>query len=106
MSTENQNIDVQNNSDGQRYEVHLDGETAVLTYEREPGVIVFLHTGVPHALEGHGIANLLARTALDNARAQHLTVVPECPFVAAYIRRHQEYLPLVAEEYRAELGPR
>jgi len=30
--------------------------------------------------------------------------VPRCPFVAEYIRRHQEYLPLVEDGYRARLG--
>ena len=57
--------------------------------------IIFLHTGVPEALAGHGIANKLASFALEEARSQKLTVVPLCPFVASYIRHHQEYLSLL-----------
>ena len=75
----------------------------MLTYIREGKQIIFLHTSVPPALEGHGIANKLARTALEDARANGLMVVPECPFVASYIRRHQEYLDLVPESERAYL---
>jgi len=35
--------------------------------------------------------------ALEAAREQGKQVVPLCPFVAAYIKRHPEYQPLVAE---------
>ena len=38
---------------------------------------------------------------LEYARQERLNVVPLCPFVASYIRRHQEYLDLVSPERRA-----
>jgi predicted GNAT family acetyltransferase len=47
---------------------------------------------------------MLARSALETARADGVEVVPLCTYVAAYIRRHHEYLPLVAEPYRDELA--
>jgi predicted GNAT family acetyltransferase len=58
---------------------------------------------VPPALEGHGIGNRLASFALEEARSQHLTVVPACPFVAAYIRHHTEYLSLLTASEQARL---
>lgn len=94
---------VTNNRDEQRYEVKMNELLAVLTYKQHAGQIVFLHTGVPLALEGRGIASQLASFALEDARAQHLTVVPLCPFVASYIRRHQEYLVLLTEAEQARL---
>ncbi len=97
MSTTDPDLLVTNNRDEHRYEVKIDEQLAVLTYKLQLGRIVFLHTGVPPALEGQGIANQLASFALEDARAQHLTVVPLCPFVASYIRRHQEYLPLLPD---------
>jgi hypothetical protein len=81
----------------------MDEQFAVLTYKQQAGRIVFLHTGVPPALEGRGIASQLASFALEEARAQHLTVVPRCPFVASYIRRHREYLSLLTEAEQARL---
>jgi uncharacterized protein len=101
MSPDDQEIAVTNNEAKRRYEAWVDGHLAVLTYEREGDSIIYLHTGVPSAVSGRGIANLLAKTALDEARAQKRIVVPQCPFVAAYIRRHPEYLALVAESQRA-----
>lgn len=94
---------VKNNEAAHRYEVDMDGHVAVLTYMKRGRRIIFLHTGVPHELEGHGIGNKLAQFALNEARAQNLAVIPECPFVAAYIRRHQEYLPLVPQEEQRSL---
>jgi uncharacterized protein len=102
MNPDEQEITVTNNEAKQRYEASVDGHLAVLSYERQGVSIVYLHTGVPSAVAGRGIANLLARTALDEARAQKRIVVPLCPFVAAYIRRHPEYLSLVAESQRAK----
>jgi predicted GNAT family acetyltransferase len=102
MSPDEQEITVTNNEAKQRYEVSIDGHLAMLTYERQGDSIIYLHTGVPSVVAGRGIANLLARTALDEARAQKRIVVPLCPFVAAYIRRHPEYLSLVAESQRAQ----
>lgn len=103
MSTDFEHIEVKNNADEQQYEVKAEGHTAMLVYEREGNSITFLHTEVPPALEGHGIASALAHTALEDARAQQLSVVPLCPFVASYIRRHPEYLSLLSEAEQARL---
>lgn len=103
MSSENDPLTVHDNTAKRRYEVHADGQVAVLEYQRKDGRILLIHTEVPPALEGHGIAAKLARAALDAARADGVEVVPLCTYVAAYIRRHHEYLPLVAEPYREEL---
>jgi predicted GNAT family acetyltransferase len=37
---------------------------------------------------------------LAYAREHHLTVVPVCPFVAAYLEKHPEQQDLVREENR------
>lgn len=94
---------VTNNAEAQRYEVKIDEQLAVLTYEQQGNRIIFLHTSVPAALEGHGIAGKLASVALEEARLQKLTVVPVCPFVAAYIRHHQEYLSLLTPSEQRRL---
>ena len=99
----NDNITITKNEAAQRYEAPIDGALAVLEYQRKGDRIVLTHTEVPDELEGHGIGSALARRALDDARAQHLTVVPLCPFVSAYIRRHHAYLPLVDPAFRERL---
>jgi predicted GNAT family acetyltransferase len=83
-----------------RYEARVDGHVAVLEYDEDGDRITLIHTEVPEALGGRGLGGRLARAALEDARARHLRVIPQCEFVAGYILRHQEYLPLVAPEYR------
>jgi predicted GNAT family acetyltransferase len=63
-------------------------------YSERGGVIDMRHTEVPAALEGRGVANELARAALDYAREKKLRVIPTCPFVRSYIRRHPQYADL------------
>ena len=103
MSSENEQFSVIDNAAENEYEVHAEGEVAILTYQRQGKRITFYHTEVPPALEGRGIAGVMARAALEAARADGLEVVPLCPYVAAYIQRHQEYLPLVSPPFRAKL---
>ena len=88
-------IAVENDAAANRFVARVDGQTAELQYERFPDRIVLVHTEVPAALRGRGIADKLAHTALEYARAEHLRVVPRCPFVAAYLRRHPEYQDLL-----------
>jgi predicted GNAT family acetyltransferase len=88
-------LTVVNNEAAEQFEMHVDGLLSLLAYKRSGDCIIFTHTEVPAALEGRGIASVLARTALDDARARQLLVVPLCPFVRAYIERHPEYRALV-----------
>jgi predicted GNAT family acetyltransferase len=103
MSGEQEQLTVRDNVAEQQYEVHLRGQVAVLQYKRMEGRIILIHTEVPPALEGHGIAGMLARTALEAARADGLEVVPRCSYVAAYIRRHREILPLLSSAEQERL---
>jgi predicted GNAT family acetyltransferase len=89
---------VADNPDRLRYEIHVDGALAgFLTYRAQPGGLVLVHTEVADEFEGHGLASQLVREALDDIRRRGLHVVPRCPLVAKYIRRHPEYEDLVTE---------
>ena len=79
-----------------RYELITDGGTAFIRYRTAAGVRTFLHAEVPKALEGHGLGSALARGALELARSQGYRIVPQCPFIAAYVAKHPEVQDLVA----------
>jgi predicted GNAT family acetyltransferase len=89
-------ITVRDNPAASRYEAEVGGVLAVAEYVREGDRIVFTHTFVPPALRGRGVAEQLVRTALEGAREAGWKVVPQCSYVALYIRRHREYQALVA----------
>jgi predicted GNAT family acetyltransferase len=87
---------VRNNPAEHRYELTVDGHLAATYYKIADGVITFVHTEVPDALAGRGVGSKLVKGALDQVRSQGLKVVPQCPFVKAYIEKHAEYADLLA----------
>jgi uncharacterized protein len=97
---------VSDNPEQSRYEIHVDGELAGFAeYKLHGDHVTFTHTEVDDAYEGQGLGSKLSRGALDGARAAGLAVLPACPFIARYIKRHpQPYLDLVPEDRRAKYG--
>ncbi|MBA3946692.1 MAG: N-acetyltransferase [Herpetosiphonaceae bacterium] len=103
MSEDFPNVVVKDNREQQRFETVVAGQLAVAEYKLADGRITFTHTEVPEALAGHGIANKLVKTALEHARTEQLAVIPLCPFVTSYIRRHPDYRPLVDQAYQSRV---
>jgi uncharacterized protein len=88
-----------------RYELRVAGELAgFLTYKRRGEQISLIHTEVEPAFQGMGLATHLARFSLDDARSHGVSVLPFCPYVNSWIRKHQGYEDLVPEDRRAEFG--
>jgi predicted GNAT family acetyltransferase len=86
----------------QRFEVTDDGELAgFLVYRAREGLLALIHTEVEDRFEGRGLGGRLARFALDQARERDLAVLPFCPFVNEWLKRHREYVDLVPTAYRA-----
>ena len=86
-----ENITVVNNEEKKRFEVKLGDELALMNYQRAGKNIIFTHTEVPEAFEGHGIAGKMAHTALEFAKESGLKVQALCPYVAHYVKEHPEY---------------
>lgn len=97
---------VLHNEPDSRFEIDLEGVTAVLEYDLDGARIAFTHTEVPPEFEGRGYGGQLARAGLDYARQSGLAVVPACGFIAAFIRRNPQYAELVAAEYREQVTRR
>jgi hypothetical protein len=83
-------VEVVRRPDEHRFVVELDGHVAELTYRRVAARLVLVHTGVPMAIERRGIGSALVRAAVEWAIEEGLTVVPRCPFAAAWLRRHPD----------------
>lgn len=84
-------IDIVDQAESHRYEIRVDGELAGFArYRLAPGQVVFTHTEIDPAFEGHGLGSRLAAEALRDVRARDLEVVPACPFIADYLRRHPD----------------
>jgi predicted GNAT family acetyltransferase len=88
-------VSVRHNPQAGRFETEIDGKLARCDYRMHDGVMHLVHTEVPAALEGRGIAAALGRAALEHASAADLRVRPRCSFVSAYLARHPEYRRLL-----------
>jgi predicted GNAT family acetyltransferase len=86
--------------DERRYELLVAGEHAGELVYRDRGgdVVAFLHTEVDPTLQRRGLGTALVTGALDDARGRGQRVVPLCPFVDAFLRRHPGYADLVAPD--------
>lgn len=88
------------NTNKKQFEWSIQGHTAYIEYIiNTKGVIFLTHTEVPKALQGEGIGSKIVFEALQEAENRDLDVVPLCPFVAAYIRRHPEWKRVLADNY-------
>lgn len=95
-------VEVTDNAELSRYEARVGGELAGFAQYRVDGRrMTLVHTEVDPRFEGRGVGSQLAKVALEDVGRQGLDVVPRCPFIAAYVRRHPDlYLGLVPEPLR------
>jgi uncharacterized protein len=98
MDIDTNNLEVKHNSGEDRFEVDLgDGKIGRTEYFMRDGTYVFVHTEIPPEFGGRGIADKIAKFALDYVQEQGGKVIARCPFMSKYIQRHKEYQPLLVD---------
>ncbi|GAA2113346.1 GNAT family N-acetyltransferase [Kocuria atrinae] len=94
--TEQNNITVRDNPDHRRFEL-LDGDTVIgeSHYTTHQGADraerIFYHTVVDETYGGQGLAAVLTKQALGETVAEGLAIVPVCPYVKLWVRKHDDY---------------
>lgn len=89
-------MEITRNSGKNQFEAVKDGQTAVAQYELQGAQMTITHVIVPGAIEGQGVASALCKFAIETARVDNLAIVPQCPFMAVYFRRHPEHKDVLA----------
>jgi uncharacterized protein len=89
-----------------RLVVELQSAVAELVYEREDGRLIIVHTGVPEAIEGRGVAGQLVRAAVKLAVDEKRTVVPWCPYARRWLREHPDVAGTVEIDWQSMPGDR
>ncbi|MFB7080765.1 GNAT family N-acetyltransferase [Streptomyces sp. NPDC056308] len=75
-----------------RYEILVDDKRAGLTaYRDRDDRRVFFHTEIDDAHAGRGLAGILVEQALADVRASGMRIVPVCPYVAKFLKKHREF---------------
>ena len=96
---------VTNNPDARRFELRAGGEVvARVDYLPAGASLIFAHTEVLPGHEQQGLGSVLVRGALEQLRARGTSVIPTCPFTAAFIDRHREYADVVDPSLRGRFA--
>ena len=80
-----------------KYEYHIDGLVAYITYEDRNGNMHLTHTIVPKELGGQGIAKKLLIDVLNAFKEQGKKSVAECSYVVAFEEKNADYADYFAK---------
>ncbi len=83
-------LDIHHDATAGRFTAEVDSHACEADYQLRDGVMHLVHTAVPRALQGRGIAAALVQAALAEARRQGWRVRPVCSYVQTYMRRHPD----------------
>lgn len=95
MKEEFLSIPLHDNKREQQFEMKFENHQAVIEYETEGNIISLLHTGVDPELEGKGAGTAIVEKVLNHIREKDMQLIPLCPFVVAYIKRHPEWEDII-----------
>ncbi len=87
--------EIRHNEAAHRFEAGAAPNLAKLNYHLSGQSVDMLHVEVPEEYQGQGLAGLLTLAALNWAREKGLKVIPSCPYVKVYLKKHPEFGDLV-----------
>ncbi|MGP9846317.1 GNAT family N-acetyltransferase [Brachybacterium sp. 107] len=88
-------VEVRDNPGRGRFDILVDGEQAGFSMYTKPtedpdDQRIFYHTVIDDAFGGRGLAGTLTRTALLTSVAEGHRIVAVCPYVAHWLRSHDD----------------
>lgn len=87
-------IKIHHEVEKKRFSITVNGEIAGFTeYRERPGSDrwAFVHTEIDPAFSGRGLAGTLVSAALARTVELDHVIVPFCPFVADWLRKHPDF---------------
>ena len=89
---------LQVNAPSNRLELAIGSELAFIEYQLRQDRLFLIHTEVPAALEGKGVGSAIIQKALQYAKDHNYKIVPICPFVQSYLKKHPEWNDIIAPD--------
>lgn len=99
MRPELESLQLVKNDEKQRFEFENNGHIAFIDFEEKEHFIALVHTEAPKELQGTGTAAALVEKTLQYIEKSGKKLMPFCPFVLAFIKKHPEWKPLVSEKF-------
>jgi predicted GNAT family acetyltransferase len=73
-----------------KYEYHIDGYVAYITYDDQQGNMHLTHTIVPDALAGKGLAKTLLEDVLQHIKKDNKKAVAKCSYIIKYLEKNPQ----------------
>ncbi|QIP14066.1 N-acetyltransferase [Spirosoma aureum] len=92
---------VRDNRHRHRFEMKIDGKLSTVAYQKvDDETLAIIHTQVDSSLEGKGVGSHLVEAVLTYIEQNNLKIVPLCPFVTVYLKRHPDWNRVVSTAYK------
>lgn len=100
MNEEYLNLPLVKNQVDMRFELKIGEYTALIVYKEHGKKIWLIHTEAPEELKGKGAATAIIEKTLSYIEDNDYRLIPLCPFVAAYLKKHPEWERILDESAR------
>ena len=99
MKPEFEHIPLIKNEDKKRFEIEVNGHFAFIDYRESSHQISLIHTEAEPELAGTGAASAVVEKTLQYIKESGKKLLPFCPYVFAYIKKHPEWKAIVHEGF-------
>lgn len=99
MKPEFETLPLEINEDLAQFELKVGEHVALIKFKNAGSKIALIHTEVPDALAGTGAAAALVEKTLTWIQEQGKMVLPFCPFVFSFIRKHPDWKSIVDPKF-------
>ncbi len=99
MKPEFENINLNKNVEKNRFEIEVNGYFAFIDFKESSSRISLIHTEAEPELAGTGAAQAVVEKTLEYIKESGKKLLPFCPYVFGYIKRHKEWKEIVDEGF-------
>lgn len=100
MKAEFENIPLVKNEKKKRFEIEVNGHFAFINYGDFGNQIALVHTEAEPELAGTGAAAAVVEKTLEHIENENKLLIPFCPYVFAYIKKHPEWKKIVDPHFK------
>ncbi|MFV0304041.1 MAG: GNAT family N-acetyltransferase [Moheibacter sp.] len=101
MKIEFETIPLVKNEEKKRFEIEIEGHYAFINYGESTSQIALVHTETEPELAGKGAASAVVEKTLNYIEKNGKKLLPFCPYVFAYIKKHPEWKRIVDPRFGA-----
>lgn len=94
-------IPLHKNEAKKRFEIELNGAFAFINYGEVGKQIALVHTEAEPELAGTGAAQAVVEKTLHWIEENGYSLLPFCPYVFAFIKKHPEWKRIVDPKFKA-----